>query len=89
MPQLLCTSPTSVAISVGLGEVTTTLLNIQEEFSSEQTHNKTENANKPFGERKTPTALKLTFGVFGSLINQYWLKEATTAIKILQSSRNI
>ena len=41
------------------------------------------------GEPKTPTALKLNVEVFGPLINPYWLKEATTAIKVLQSSRNI
>ena len=58
-------------------------LNIQEAFSSEQAHSKTENANLSCGEPKTPTALKLSFGVFGPLINPYWLKEATTAIKIL------
>ena len=60
-------------------------LNIQEEFSSEQTHSKTENANLSCGEPKTPTALKVSVGVFGPLINPYWLKEATRAIKILQS----
>ena len=58
-------------------------------FSSEQTQNKTENANLTCGEPKTPTALKLNVEVFGPLINPYWLKEATTAIKVLQSSRNI
>ena len=60
-------------------------LNIQEAFSSEQTHNKTENANLSSGEPDTPPHLKLSVGVFGPLINPYWLKEATTAIKILQS----
>ena len=60
-------------------------LNIQEAFSSEQAHSKTENANLSCGEPKTPTALKLSVGVFGLLINPNWLKEATTAIKILQS----
>ena len=63
-------------------------LNIQEAFSSEQTHNKTDNANLTCGEPKTPTALKLSVGVFGPLINPYWLKEATTAIKILQSQNS-
>ena len=60
-------------------------LNIQEACSSEQAHSKTENANFSCGEPKTPTALKLSVGVFDPLINPYWLKEATTAIKILQS----
>ena len=60
-------------------------LNIQEAFSSEQAHSKTENANLSCGEPKTPTALKLSIGVFGPLINPYWLKETTTAIKILES----
>ena len=60
-------------------------LNIQEAFSSEEVHSKTENANLSCGEPKTPTALKLSVGVFSPLINQYWLKEATTVIKILQS----
>ena len=40
-------------------------LNIQEAFSSEQTHNKTENANLSCEEPKTPTTLKLNVGVFG------------------------
>ena len=39
-------------------------LNIQEAFSSEQAHSKTENANLSCGEPKTPTALKLSFGGF-------------------------
>ena len=39
-------------------------LNIQEAFSSEQAHSKTETANLSCGEPKTPTALKLSFGVF-------------------------
>ena len=60
-------------------------MNIQEAFSSEQAHSKTENADLSCGEPKTPTALKLSVGVFGPLINPYWLKEATMAIKILQS----
>ena len=60
-------------------------LNIQEAFSSEQAHSKTDNANLSCGEPKTPTALKFSVWVFGSLRNPYWLKEATTAIKILQS----
>ena len=60
-------------------------LNNQETFSSEQAHSKTENANLSCGEPKTPTALKWRVGVFGPLINPYWLNEATTAIKILQS----
>ena len=60
-------------------------LNIQEAFLSEQPHNKTENANLSCGEQKTPTALKLSVGNFAPLINPYWLKQATTAIKILQS----
>ena len=50
--------------------------------------NKTENANLSFGELKTPTALKLSVGDFGPLINPYWLKEATTSIKILESLGN-
>ena len=60
-------------------------LNIQQAFSSEQAHIKTDNANLSCGEPKTPTALKLSVGVFGPLINPCWLKEATTAVKILQS----
>ena len=60
-------------------------LNIQEAFSSEQAHSKTQNANLSCGEPKTPTALKLSVGVFAPLIKPYWLKEATKAIKILQS----
>ena len=63
-------------------------LNIQEAFSSEQAHSKTENSNLSCGEPKTPAALKLSVGVFDPLINPYWLKEATTAIKILQSLGN-
>ena len=39
-------------------------LNIQEAFSSEQTH-KSEDANISCGEPKTPTALKLGVEVFG------------------------
>ena len=39
-------------------------LNIQEAFSSEQAHSKTENANLSCREPKTPTALKLSVGVF-------------------------
>ena len=60
-------------------------LNIQETFSSEQARSKTENTNLSCGEPKTLTALKSSIGVFGPLINPFWLKEATTAIKILQS----
>ena len=60
-------------------------LNIQEAFSSEQAHSKTENANLSCGEPKTPTALKVSAWVFGPLTNPYWLKEATTGIRILQS----
>ena len=37
-------------------------LNIQEAFSGEQVHNKTENANLSCGEPKTPTALRLSVG---------------------------
>ena len=37
-------------------------LNIQETFSSEQAHSKTENSNLSCGEPKTPTALKLSVG---------------------------
>ena len=40
------------------------------------------------GGAKIPTALKLSVGVFVPLINPYWLNEATTAIKILQSLGN-
>ena len=39
-------------------------LDIQEAFSSEQAHSKAENANLSCGEPKTPTALKLSVGVF-------------------------
>ena len=60
-------------------------LNSQEAFSSEQAQNKTENANVSCGEPKTSTVPILSVGIFGPLINPYWLKEATTAIEILQS----
>ena len=48
--------------------------NIQEAFLSEQAHSMTENANLSRGEPKTPIALNLSVGVFGPLINPYWLK---------------
>ena len=50
-------------------------LNIQEEFSSEQTHNKTENANLSCGEPKTPTV-----GVFVDQQNRA-LKAATVTLR--------
>ena len=60
-------------------------LNIQEAFSSEQAHSKNEHANLSCWEPKTPTALNLSVGVFDTLIYPYWLKEASTGIKILRS----
>ena len=58
---------------------------IKKHFQASKHTNKIENANLSCGEPETPTALKLSVGVFGPLINPYWLKETTTAIKILQS----
>ena len=57
-------------------------------FQANKSINKTKNANLSCGEPKILTALKLSVWGFGPLINPYWLKEATTAIKILQSLGN-
>ena len=69
-------------------------LNIQKAFSSEQTYNKTENANLSCGEPKTLTTLKLSVGGFrpphkSILVERGYHGYPNSAVSWHLSSRNI